>query len=90
MTVSPTVDWEKLAESTEGFSGADLQALVYNAHLEVVHSSIRADPELEKPMTSEELPIEYKIFGGPEGQSVISKAEESAIQRRVSCLLYSW
>lgn len=25
---------------TEGFSGADLQAVVYNAHLEVVHASI--------------------------------------------------
>lgn len=35
---SPSIDFEQLAHDTEGFSGADLQALVYNAHLDVVHS----------------------------------------------------
>ncbi|BEI91794.1 uncharacterized protein CcaverHIS019_0406140 [Cutaneotrichosporon cavernicola] len=35
---SPSIDFEQLAVDTEGFSGADLQALVYNAHLDVVHS----------------------------------------------------
>lgn len=34
------VKWSDWAEKTEGFSGADLQALVYNAHLEVVHEGI--------------------------------------------------
>jgi peroxin-1 len=28
---------EEVAERTEGYSGADLQALVYNAHLEAIH-----------------------------------------------------
>jgi hypothetical protein len=73
---------------TEGFSGADLQALVYNAHLAVVHSSIAADPRLERAATSEEQPIEYVVLGGPGGKSVVSRAEESALQRRVSC--FTW
>ncbi|WWC95916.1 hypothetical protein V866_002783 [Kwoniella sp. B9012] len=34
------VDWDELGERTEGMSGADLQAVVYNAHLEVVHSTL--------------------------------------------------
>ncbi|WWC62371.1 uncharacterized protein I303_104967 [Kwoniella dejecticola CBS 10117] len=34
------VEWNAVADKTEGMSGADLQAVVYNAHLEVVHSSL--------------------------------------------------
>ncbi|KAK0547067.1 Peroxisome biosynthesis protein pex1 [Tilletia horrida] len=36
------VDLKKWAERTEGYSGADLQALLYNAHLETIHESIQA------------------------------------------------
>ncbi|PLB34971.1 AAA family ATPase peroxin 1 [Aspergillus candidus] len=31
---------DEVAERTEGFSGADLQAVVYNAHLEAVHDAL--------------------------------------------------
>lgn len=31
---------DQIAAETEGFSGADLQAVMYNAHLEVVQASI--------------------------------------------------
>jgi peroxin-1 len=31
-----------VARQTAGYSGADLQAVVYNAHLEVVHDQISA------------------------------------------------
>lgn len=34
------VDWKEWAEKTAGYSGADLQALVYNAHLEVIHEGL--------------------------------------------------
>ena len=40
--MAPDVDLSVLAREAEGFSGADLQAMVYNAHLDVVHSSITA------------------------------------------------
>lgn len=42
MTFAPSIDFDVIASDTEGFSGADLQAMVYNAHLEVVHASINA------------------------------------------------
>ena len=90
--VSPDVDFDRLADSTEGFSGADLQALLYNAHLEVVHASIGevTDPA---PMTessdskdrTDEAPIEYTLFGGPVQKAVASRAEQMAAERRVRC-----
>jgi len=81
--VSPTVDFDEIASRTEGFSGADLQALLYNAHLAVVHSSILETPTISSSSQNDNTPIEYAIIGGPPGQTVLSKAEETALQRRV-------
>ena len=88
---------DSLAEATEGFSGADLQALVYNAHLEAVTASLDtekkpADPkgkgkakEVQEALTAndEDEPIEYYVLGGSEDDAPRSKAEESAMQKRV-------
>jgi peroxin-1 len=46
--VSPSIDFDELAVDTEGFSGADLQALVYNAHLDVVHAVLNKPEEEEE------------------------------------------
>lgn len=40
IALSPDISLEDYVDDTEGYSGADLQALIYNAHLECVHSSI--------------------------------------------------
>ncbi|EPQ26414.1 uncharacterized protein PFL1_06062 [Pseudozyma flocculosa PF-1] len=40
--LDPAVDLQRWAQRTEGYSGADLQALLYNAHLETIHDSINA------------------------------------------------
>lgn len=82
--VSELVDWGEVAEATDGYSGADLQALVYNAHLEVIHASIAAAPPMDSPSSrGDDTPIEYTTFGGPEETAVKSKAEEMALQTRV-------
>lgn len=47
--LAPSVDLEQLSEDTEGFSGADLQALVYNAHLDVVHAVLNRPEEEKEP-----------------------------------------
>ncbi|EEP82868.1 hypothetical protein UREG_07733 [Uncinocarpus reesii 1704] len=39
-----------IADRTEGYSGADLQAVVYNAHLEAIHDAL-GDRSSEKPQT---------------------------------------
>lgn len=85
MSVSSLVDFDELATKTEGFSGADLQALLYNAHLDVVHSSI-AHLQSMASVSSQvgDKAIEYITFGNAPSQPALSKAEEAALQRRVS------
>lgn len=93
--MSPDVDFNHLADATEGFSGADLQALLYNAHLEVVHASV-GEISASAALTSgrdgnssssegrdDDIPIEYMSFGGPAQNKVKSRAEQMAMQRRV-------
>ena len=85
--MSPDVDFGRLADATEGFSGADLQALLYNAHLEVVHASL-GEISISAPATNskdriDDAPIEYTVFGGPTQKTVASRAEQMAAQRRV-------
>ncbi|KAJ1817719.1 Peroxisome biosynthesis protein pex1 [Coemansia sp. RSA 2599] len=46
LRVDPAVDWATVAGRTDKFTGADLQALVYNAFLEAVHE--RVDQAKEK------------------------------------------
>ncbi|CAO3681391.1 Peroxisome biosynthesis protein pex1 [Rhizopus azygosporus] len=43
MKLAANVDLRVYAERTEGFSGADLQGFLYNAHLEAIHGSIQIE-----------------------------------------------
>lgn len=99
VSIAPDVDWDAIVEVTEGYSGADLQAVVYNAHLEVITSSLEkksttADPKgkgkgkaredvVEEVNREEDKPIEYLVVGGPDGGKPRSRAEEIELQRRV-------
>ncbi|PCH34751.1 AAA-domain-containing protein [Wolfiporia cocos MD-104 SS10] len=97
VAIAPSVDLRVVAEGTEGFSGADLQALVYNAHLEVVHDTIAAHPgnagaaaqNGRSSGAGEEAPLEYTVLGGPDAvqKRVLSRAEEAAFQRRLNTML---
>ncbi|THG97215.1 hypothetical protein EW026_g4735 [Hermanssonia centrifuga] len=88
VSLSPSINLDETARDTEGFSGADLQALIYNAQLEVIHETI-ASTSLSSPSkangeSSEDKPIPYTMIGGPDsGQQVKSRAEEAAFQKRV-------
>ncbi|KAI9441226.1 AAA-domain-containing protein [Lactarius indigo] len=94
--VSPDVDFDRLADATEGFSGADLQALLYNAHLEVVHASVSetttSAPTAESSNSKDPIddaPIEYTLFGGPTQKAVMSRAEQMAAERRLRQIMSS-
>lgn len=74
-------------EKTSGFSGADLQALLYNSHLESVHESL---VEVERGREGKEgMKVEYVVSGGKNiGSSKAenvgsSKAENAALENRV-------
>ncbi|OBZ72980.1 Peroxisome biosynthesis protein PAS1 [Grifola frondosa] len=94
VTIAPSVSLENLAHDTEGFSGADLQALVYNAHLEVVHDTISSTASHISVPTRNGVTasfdhnttdsVEYTVLGVSEQKKmVVSKAEESVFQQRV-------
>lgn len=95
VTFAPSVDLAALADVTDGFSGADLQALVYNAHLEVVHDAISVLPSDADSKTGQlngdAESVKYTVLGGGAGSGkVLSRAEESALQRRVRTFLSPW
>lgn len=86
MPLSPDVSLQSLARTTEQFSGADLQALMYNAHLEVVHSTLAHTDQPSTPSgdtSNEEEPVQYVQFGSSTITGVLTRAEESALQKRV-------
>ncbi|KDE77787.1 AAA+-type ATPase [Aspergillus oryzae 100-8] len=56
---------DEVAARTEGFSGADLQAVVYNAHLEAVHDALgdhNADKPAAKSNTKQSTSTSTKSF----------------------------
>ena len=99
VAVSPDVDWDVIADATDGFSGADLQAVVYNAHLDLITSSAEEEKqsrtdrkgkgkakegsEAEEVPEVQDEPIEYYSVGGPDPEKPRSRAEEKGLQRSV-------
>jgi peroxin-1 len=71
-----------LASKTVNLSGADLQALVYNAHLDVVHSSISHSAPVVNGNKEKSESSKYRQIAPPEGE--ISRADRSEMDSRVS------
>lgn len=90
IALAPSVDLSAYAAKTEGFSGADLQALVYNAHLDAIHETLSAATATSAEESSgkrDEQDIVYTAFGGTEVQEkkVLSRAEQAIVNKRVRC-----
>lgn len=61
MTLAPEVDLVEFANKTEGFSGADLQGFLYNAHLEAIHGAVNLEGFKEQQKKEKEKnPVEEK------------------------------
>ncbi|TFK23693.1 peroxisome biogenesis factor 1 [Coprinopsis marcescibilis] len=89
LTISASVDLDHIASLTGGFSGADLQALLYNAHLDAIHASLESTP-IEEPRSSEsQKPIKYHVFGSSVSKTAMSRAEELAFERRLRQIQFS-
>ena len=54
MTLSSEVDLKVYSEKTEGFSGADLQGFLYNAHLEAIHGAVNIESFKEQQKKAQE------------------------------------
>ena len=86
MAFEPNVDLSELVEQTDGYSGADLQGLVYNAHLEAVHSSINVvSAEASSTSIDMDRAVDFVTHNTDVGASaVLSLAERNAQNKRVS------
>lgn len=94
IALSPEVDLDDYVHKTEGYSGADLQALLYNAHLACVHSNISDAKKSTEDGNQNDLDgedVDYIALGriksginGTNGAIVKSKAEKAQMTKRVS------
>jgi len=92
MTLAADVDLAYYAERTEGLSGADLQAFLYNAHLESIHGAIAIDSfearskETDKPQDAKSS---FVMFGGDYGvekKAPLTLAERGQIDSRLNMI----
>lgn len=86
ISIGDDVDLDHYARLTEGFSGADLQALLYNAHLEVVHSTLdrHENNNANNESVSHTEQLQYQIYNPPSETRAVTKAEQDNLARRVS------
>lgn len=74
---APGVDASEIARRTEGYSGADLQAVVYNAHLEAVQGVISEEIRKKEAMGEKSSSLEKEeeisflefVWGDSKGKS---------------------
>lgn len=93
IALAPEVNLDDYVQVTEGYSGADLQALLYNAHLACVHSNISDAKTASESLNGVEIDgqdVQYISLGGLEGATngmngtiVKSKAEKALMTKRV-------
>jgi peroxin-1 len=93
LRLGPDVQLERLASITDGYTGADLQALLYNAQLEVIHSLIDNDSPDSSGATSSsgsgKLPASDTDDAPPAkivqlGEEKMSGAERAALLKYAS------
>ncbi|GAA6051698.1 hypothetical protein JCM3770_001233 [Rhodotorula araucariae] len=91
--LSPSISLEAYAAQTQGYSGADLQALVYNAHLDAVHAGLAADADAAGEGTTAgrdagEDEVRYVALGGTEDdRKVLSRAEQASVNKRLEAIV---
>jgi len=94
--LAPDVELDFYASSTEGYTGADLQALIYNAHLEAVHARLdqstslaNGDHQREGEDDDADDDVQFTTFGGLPGSTVTTKEEEMRLKRRIQAMIAS-
>ncbi|KAJ1937375.1 Peroxisome biosynthesis protein pex1, partial [Kickxella alabastrina] len=86
ITVGAAVDWVTLAGRTERFTGADLQALVYNAFLEAVHERVDLASSQARDSYESGVLAEFALIGAG-GENTLTPVERALVAERVRRLL---
>lgn len=103
MTLSPDVSLEELTSNTQGYSGADLQALLYNAYLNAIHDVVDMDGEddgnkQENSNDNNNKSLEYfqtkianeddgTLENGSANKQVLSAAERAKMSKKLEKML---
>ncbi|KAI9273142.1 P-loop containing nucleoside triphosphate hydrolase protein [Helicostylum pulchrum] len=89
MTLGSDVDLKVYAEKTEGFSGADLQGFLYNAHLEAIHGAIDMDSfkQAQDNKSNDKSSNEKSDFvTNRDGKVPLTLAEKGQISQRLAMI----
>ncbi|KAL8713615.1 MAG: hypothetical protein Q9220_002477 [cf. Caloplaca sp. 1 TL-2023] len=85
----------EVAQRTDGYSGADLQAVVYNAHLEAIHDELgdRENVEMEKKQIVKndrngQLPPKNSILHFRFGDEADRKSKSTSVSRAKELIEY--
>ena len=82
---SPILSRSKYLLRAHGFSGADLQALLYNANLDAIHESISNQPEMSSRSTKlDQIPLQYVVLDDPSGDITKTRADKMVFERKVN------
>ena len=91
IALDPSVDLEEYVDSTQGFSGADLQAFVYNAQLEAVHDIVEEDRTgaSTRPSETEAYNGTFHVWksGVMHGSRAMAASERSVVSKQVGAKL---
>jgi peroxin-1 len=89
------VDLNWVADECEDFTGADLQAILYNAHLHAIHQNIDSkmeelsESESKSNGVQENVKVDFSIFNSDTTKNSVvpltmSKAERDSVERRLN------
>ncbi|TKA53102.1 hypothetical protein B0A53_03982 [Rhodotorula sp. CCFEE 5036] len=91
ISLRSSVSLEPYARETVGYSGADLQALVYNAHLDAIHETLAPSVDAAGQVTTsgaaEDKDLEYVVLGEDSDGKVLSRAERASVDKRLEQIL---
>jgi peroxin-1 len=79
LSLGEDVDFFELAGRTQGYTGADLQAMLYNAHLEAVHNVIST--QSERPVNGDVVERSFTKFKLGKVNAVNGTGRESLADR---------
>jgi peroxin-1 len=78
------IDMHALAQQTEGYTGADLQALIYNAQLDAIHATIDTSARVDADTVKGLVKDDVRVVEGGQPRKNMTVSEMSALKARVS------
>jgi len=77
------IDMNTLAQRTEGYTGADLQALIYNAQLDAIHSAIEDSAPVNASIRKGLVNDDVRVVEGGQPRMNMTASEMSALRARL-------